>query len=329
VSTATAAAAFALVAVLPGTPSAGTPRPITAAAADLSPAATLGQRAFGPTTAAPPIPSLDEVPDATSAAPPGSTPYSSAVNLTGGAAAPAAVRAVQFALTQVGKPYVWGAEGPDTYDCSGLVQAAYAAAGVSMPRVARAQYRATTPVLGAAMVPGDLLFFGPDPTDVESIHHVGIYLGDGLMVHAPTAGDVVRVAPVWWAEFFGAARVVGAVSGPGSALPFTIPPPTPVFRTVSGPSPSRQPARRPSSDAPVSRNPSLGDSGGPPGAGNSPAGCPADDSGSDPRAAGTTVSVAATLGGLLGAVLRPRPGDAAAPPPGCSASRERAPVRER
>jgi cell wall-associated NlpC family hydrolase len=298
---------------------------VTATAAELPAAAALGQRDLGPATAVSPVPSIGELPGATSAGLLGAAQYSSAVNPARGAAGPAALRAVQFALSQVGKPYVWGAKGPDTYDCSGLVQAAYAAAGVSVPRVARAQYRATAPVPVAAMVPGDLLFFGPDPTDIESIHHVGIYLGRGLMVHAPTAGDVVRVAPVWWAEFFGAARVVGAVPGAGSALPFTIPPPTPVFRTVSGQSPpSRRPARPPAPDAPVSRDPSPGDSGREPGAGSGRATCPVADPGPDPRAAGTTASVTGMVNGLLGAVLEPKPGDAAMPPPDCSASRERA-----
>jgi hypothetical protein len=250
------------------------------------------------------------------------------VNLTGGAAAPAALRAVQFALGQIGKPYVWGAEGPDTYDCSGLVQAAYASAGVSVPRVARAQYRATTPVPVGAIIPGDLLFFGPDPADIESIHHVGIYLGDGLMVHAPTAGDVVRVAPVWWAEFFGAARVVGAVPGDGAAVPFTIPPPIPVFRTVSGTSPvSRPPAARPVSGVPVSRDPSTGGPAGHPGAEPGRTTCPAAESGPDPRRPGTTVS--AVVDGLLGAVLGPERSGADAPPRACSPTPERTPVNER
>jgi cell wall-associated NlpC family hydrolase len=151
-------------------------------------------------------------------------------------------RALQFAVAQLGKPYVWGAEGPDTYDCSGLVQAAYAAAGVALPRTARPQYLATVPVPVAAMVPGDLLFFGPDPQRWNSIHHVGIYLGNGKMVHAPTTGDVVRVAPIWWAEFFGATRVVDTAGQgtPGAVtVPITQRPPAPATQ------PDGAPARRP------------------------------------------------------------------------------------
>ena len=296
--TVAAAAVFVLVAVLPGTPSAGTRRPPTAATAELPLPAVLGQPDLGPGTAAPPIPSLAGLPDAAPAGPRGPGTFSAAVNLTGGAASPAALRAVQFALGQVGKPYVWGAEGPDTYDCSGLVQAAYGSAGVSVPRVARAQYRATAPVPVAAMLPGDLLFFGPDPTDVESIHHVGIYLGDGKMVHAPTAGDVVRVAPVWWAEFFGAARVVGAVAGAGGAVPI------PVFRGVSASSPDPRPR---STAGRSGAGPGAAPPAAPPAGPGRPA-CPAPAR----PVPGPAGSVTGVVTWLVRGVLGPAPGDATA-----------------
>jgi cell wall-associated NlpC family hydrolase len=127
-----------------------------------------------------------------------------------GSAAGIAQAAVRIALAQVGKPYVFGAEGPDTYDCSGLVQYAYGRAGVGVPRTARPQFRATRPVAPSQLVPGDLLFFATDKSNWDTIHHVGIYLGGGRMVHAPQPGEVVKVAPVWWAEYFGATRVVSA-----------------------------------------------------------------------------------------------------------------------
>jgi cell wall-associated NlpC family hydrolase len=127
-----------------------------------------------------------------------------------GAVAGTAREAVRIALAQLGKPYVFGAEGPDTYDCSGLVQYAYGHAGIGVPRTARPQFRATTPVPQSQLLPGDLLFFATDKSNWDTIHHVGIYLGGGRMVHAPTTGDVVKVAPVWWAEYFGATRVVSA-----------------------------------------------------------------------------------------------------------------------
>jgi cell wall-associated NlpC family hydrolase len=127
-----------------------------------------------------------------------------------GPVAATALAAVRIALAQLGRPYVFGAEGPREFDCSGLVQYAYAHAGVGLPRTARPQYRAGRPIPPSRLVPGDLLFFATDRSDWQTIHHVGIYLGGGRMVHAPTTGDVVRVAPVWWAEYFGATRVVSA-----------------------------------------------------------------------------------------------------------------------
>ncbi|HEY0486439.1 MAG TPA: C40 family peptidase [Mycobacteriales bacterium] len=132
------------------------------------------------------------------------------VDGSAGPVARTALAAVRVALAQVGKPYVFGAEGPLAFDCSGLVQYAYRQAGVGLPRTARPQFRATRPVPPSQLVPGDLLFFATDKSNWDTIHHVGIYLGGGRMVHAPEPGDVVKVAPVWWAEYFGATRVVWA-----------------------------------------------------------------------------------------------------------------------
>jgi cell wall-associated NlpC family hydrolase len=106
--------------------------------------------------------------------------------------------AVSWALSQIGTPYVWGGEMPGVgFDCSGLVQTAYAVAGVSLPRVAQAQYD-TTPKLapGAVPAPGDLVFFGGGP---DSIDHVGLYVGvvsgQNVMVDAPHSGADVRAEP--------------------------------------------------------------------------------------------------------------------------------------
>jgi cell wall-associated NlpC family hydrolase len=188
--------------------------------------------------------------------------YLSSVGVIGGKPAPAALGAVRYALAQLGKPYVWAAEGPDSFDCSGLVQSAYAFAGVSVPRTARPQFLATARVPVNAMVAGDLLFFGPDPKNWNSIHHVGIYLGNGKMVHAPTTGDVVRVAPVWWAEFFGATRVVGAVTPGATVAPRTVPPPAPGARPGAAPgtspSASPTPSRSPSPSPTPAPSPSPG-----------------------------------------------------------------------
>ena len=102
----------------------------------------------------------------------------------------AAQKAVEFALSQVGKPYVWGAAGPSAYDCSGLTMAAWAHAGVSLPHSAAAQYSYGRHVPLSALLPGDLIFF------YQPIGHVTIYIGNGLMVSAPTEGQDVSVVPL-------------------------------------------------------------------------------------------------------------------------------------
>ena len=105
--------------------------------------------------------------------------------------ADAAAVAVRAATSQLGTPYLWGGEGPGGFDCSGLVQWAYARAGVALPRVAQDQYDAGPAVPdGSPLLPGDLVFFGAGPRRVT---HVGLYLGDGRFVDAPHTGAEVRV----------------------------------------------------------------------------------------------------------------------------------------
>ena len=109
------------------------------------------------------------------------------------APSPAAAEAVSYALAQIGTPYRWGGETPGVgFDCSGLTQAAYAAAGITLPRVAQDQYDVGPHVPpGAPLQPGDLVFFGASPTDVS---HVGIVLNpSGEMIDAPHTGADVRV----------------------------------------------------------------------------------------------------------------------------------------
>lgn len=108
--------------------------------------------------------------------------------------------AVAFAYAQLGKPYGWGATGPHAYDCSGLTQAAWAAAGVSLPRTSQAQSGAGTPVSRDQLAPGDLVFYYP------SVSHVGIYVGNGQIIHASRSGAPVRFAPVDSMPFAGAVR---------------------------------------------------------------------------------------------------------------------------
>jgi cell wall-associated NlpC family hydrolase len=93
-------------------------------------------------------------------------------------------RAMQYALGEVGKPYVWGATGPNAYDCSGLMLRAYESAGVTLPRVARQQYWAGAQLPVRQAQPGDLLFWSYDTANPDSIHHVAMYLGNGRMVEA-------------------------------------------------------------------------------------------------------------------------------------------------
>lgn len=118
---------------------------------------------------------------------------------------------VDLARSQIGVPYLWGGATPDGFDCSGLVQWAYGQVGVSLPRTAQEQYNATTRIGTEMLRPGDLVFFARTYPSSDWITHVGIYLGNGLMVNAPSDGDVVRTMPVfdgfWGAHYVGAGRV--------------------------------------------------------------------------------------------------------------------------
>ncbi|WP_242658170.1 C40 family peptidase [Klenkia brasiliensis] len=119
------------------------------------------------------------------------------------AAAPTAAAgvAIEAALAQLGKPYVWGSSGPAGFDCSGLMQYAYAAAGISLPHSSRAQSGLGTPVSRADLQPGDLVFF------YSPVSHVGMYIGNGQMVHASVTGRPVAVTSVDQRGYVGARRV--------------------------------------------------------------------------------------------------------------------------
>ncbi|MFB7787182.1 NlpC/P60 family protein [Streptomyces vinaceus] len=111
-----------------------------------------------------------------------------------------AARAVAFAYGAIGKPYVWGATGPGSFDCSGLTQAAWRSAGVSLPRTTYTQINAGQRVSRDQLAPGDLVFF------YSGVTHVGLYIGNGQMIHAPRPGSTVRVAPIDSMPWAGASR---------------------------------------------------------------------------------------------------------------------------
>jgi cell wall-associated NlpC family hydrolase len=109
--------------------------------------------------------------------------------------------ALQAAMNKEGDPYVWGAAGPDEFDCSGLVVWAYAQEGIALPHYTGDLWNSGVHVARNDLEPGDLVFFFPD------ISHVGIYVGDGLMIDAPDFGVPVHVEPIYWSAFVGAVRI--------------------------------------------------------------------------------------------------------------------------
>jgi cell wall-associated NlpC family hydrolase len=114
--------------------------------------------------------------------------------------------AIAFALAQLGDPYVWGATGPDSWDCSGLTMGAWAHAGVQLPHYSVAQYEQTKHISADELRPGDLIFWADDANDPSTIFHVAMYLGGGEMIHAPRTGKPVKLENVYYwqtPDFFG------------------------------------------------------------------------------------------------------------------------------
>ncbi|GKZ04245.1 ligand-binding protein SH3 [Paraclostridium bifermentans] len=101
---------------------------------------------------------------------------------------------INTAKAQLGKPYVWGAEGPNSFDCSGLVYYVYGQHGIKMPRTSREQANVGTTISQSQLQPGDLIFSSTDGSG--GVNHVGIYIGNGQMIHAPQAGDVVKTTNI-------------------------------------------------------------------------------------------------------------------------------------
>ncbi|WP_238006400.1 C40 family peptidase [Dactylosporangium sp. AC04546] len=171
---------------------------------------------------------------------------------------PKAIQALSYAMSKIGSWYVWGDEGPNTFDCSGLAYWAYGQVGARVPRVANDMYHGTPNIRptknrpGDQLLPGDLVFFANDLNDWRSIYHMGIYIGNGKMVVAPTTGQKVKVSPVRWSRLFGASRIFPAVPAPNHTTP---PPPNPTSTTIN-PSPSATTSKPPTSKPPTSAPPS-------------------------------------------------------------------------
>jgi peptidoglycan DL-endopeptidase CwlO len=130
------------------------------------------------------------------------TPPSTA-SLVAGAPSDTIATAIRTAMAQLGDPYVWGATGPDGFDCSGLTSYAYAAAGISLPHSSKAQSQMGVAVSRADLQPGDIVYF------YSPVSHVGLYIGGGMMVQARTFGHPVAVTSVDMAGYAGARRIVG------------------------------------------------------------------------------------------------------------------------
>jgi cell wall-associated NlpC family hydrolase len=180
---ATASRATGRVGAGPASPSATFAPPVAVPAPSASPGPAPVTRAPVTTTAAPPV--IPTAPSAPSAPPSGVS------------------AAIAYAYAQIGKPYLWGGAGPDSFDCSGLVMRAYATAGINFDHSAQDQYNSTARVAISALRPGDLVFFGTP----GNVYHVGIYVGGGSMVDAPHTGADVRVEGIYWSDLLAGGRV--------------------------------------------------------------------------------------------------------------------------
>jgi cell wall-associated NlpC family hydrolase len=131
--------------------------------------------------------------------------------------------AVQFAYSELGKPYRWGATGElGFYDCSGLMLRAYQKGGLTLPRTSREQWYAGARVWQVSqMLPGDLVFYAYNTADPATIHHVGIYIGAGNMIDAPYTGATVRITPFMRGDFIGAVRPTAAAAPADAATATT------------------------------------------------------------------------------------------------------------
>lgn len=147
-----------------------------------------------PTTTTPP-PATTTPPPATTTPPPVATPPPAGGGTSTGSTT-AAQTAITWAKARIGLPYVWGGTGPNGFDCSGLTQGAWRAAGVNLSRTSRDQYRQVKKVAYSEMREGDLVFWGSNPNDANSVYHVAMYIGNGQIIEAPSPGKTVRISPM-------------------------------------------------------------------------------------------------------------------------------------
>jgi len=174
----------------PAPPSPAPPSPVTQPrpSPPRPPALTTAPRPGQPSPAPPSAP-----PSAPPAAPPGAA----------GPPAPGWQIAVAAAQAQLGKPYLWGGAGPDSFDCSGLTMWSWAKAGVALPHLAQLQYALTRRIPIASLQPGDLVFYGTP----ANVYHVGIYVGGGTMIDAPATGQFVHYTTIYFTGLLGGGRV--------------------------------------------------------------------------------------------------------------------------
>ena len=183
-----------------------TPRPVGHGVTPSTPPSTSATttRHYNPPPAQPTTPGFyrtTTTSPATAAQPQSGSPQGGQV----GAQAPGANKATAYARAQLGKPYQWGAAGPNSFDCSGLTMMAWRQAGVSFPHLAQDQYDMTQRESISETLPGDLIFFGTP----SNVYHVGIYIGNGQMIDAPETGQNVSIQSIYWSDLLGAGRVTG------------------------------------------------------------------------------------------------------------------------
>jgi cell wall-associated NlpC family hydrolase len=174
----------------------GSPSPTKAPTQTPTPAPAPSPTTPAPTTPEPTTPEPTTPAPTTPPAPAPTTPAPAPAPTPAPPASSGADAAIAFATAQIGDPYKWGAAGPDAWDCSGLTAGAWAKGGKSLPHYSVAQFTGSTRITAAQLAPGDLVFWGSS-SNPSSIYHVGLYAGDGQMIHAPRTGRPVVRESIW------------------------------------------------------------------------------------------------------------------------------------